>query len=71
MNKRIRKKKIRDLLLAELSMQFENEDDAFEWLDTANSGLEDRSPREAISAGEIERVTVMLDEMNRASLAER
>ena len=35
MNKRIRKKRIRQVLLAELAAAFETPDDAIRWLETA------------------------------------
>lgn len=64
MNKRIRKKRVRRMLLAELAMQFTSPEDAVAWLETPTAELENRTPREAIAAGEIERVTLMLDAMN-------
>jgi hypothetical protein len=69
MNKRIMKKKIRQLLLAELALRFENTEDAVAWLETTLPELEGRTPREAISAGEVERVTLLLEAMNDAGAA--
>lgn len=69
MNKRIMKKKIRQLLLAELAMRFEQTEDAVQWLETASPELEGRTPREAIAAGEVERVTMVLAAMNDAGAA--
>ena len=66
MNKRIRKKRVRQVLLAELALRFTSPEDAVAWLETPTSELEDRTPREAISAGEVERVTLLLDAMNAA-----
>lgn len=66
MNKRIRKKRVRQMLLAELALRFEAPEDAVAWLETPTDELEGRTPREAISAGEVERVTLMLDVMNTA-----
>ena len=66
MNKRIRKKRVRQMLLAELALRFEAPEDAVAWLETATAELEGRTPREAISSGEVERVTLMLDAMNAA-----
>lgn len=66
MNKRIRKKQIRKLLLVELATQFTEPADAILWLETALDQLEGRTPREAIAAGEPERVTMILDELNAA-----
>ena len=65
MNKRIQKKKIRQLLLAELAHRFEATEDAIAWLEQPNPELEDRTPREAISAGEPGRVALLLETMNR------
>lgn len=61
MNKRIRRKKIRRLLLIELAARFSDPADAVVWLETPLDELEGRSPRAAIAAGEIERVTVLLE----------
>jgi len=63
MNKRIMKKKIRQILLAELAVRFEHTEDAVTWLERSLPELEGRTPREAISAGEIERVTLLLEAM--------
>ncbi len=65
MNKRIRRKRVRKLLLAELAAAFDSPDDAIQWLETARSDLDGRTPREAIAAGEVERVTLVLDSLNR------
>jgi uncharacterized protein (DUF2384 family) len=64
MNKRIRRKQIRKLLLIELAAQFADPADAVEWLETPIDTLEGRTPRQAITEGEIERVTLMLDALN-------
>jgi uncharacterized protein (DUF2384 family) len=64
MNKRIRRKKVRQMLLEELSIRFEETSDAIAWLETPIAQFEGRSPREAIAAGEVERVTMLLDELN-------
>ncbi|MEP6733700.1 MAG: hypothetical protein ABJE10_23845 [bacterium] len=64
MNKRIRKKRVRQTLLIELAIHFPTQEDAIVWLDTPMDQLEGRSPRVAISAGEVERVTLILDELN-------
>ncbi len=66
MNKRIRKKQIRKLLLVELATLFQEPADAIAWLESPLEQLEGRTPREAIAAGEPERVTVILDELNAA-----
>jgi uncharacterized protein (DUF2384 family) len=65
MNKRIRKKRVRQVLLAELATVFQQPDDAIQWLETANAELDGRTPREAIAAGETERVTLVLDGLKR------
>ena len=67
MNKRIRKKRVRQVLLAELAAAFGAPDDAIRWLETASPALDGRTPREAIAAGETERVTLVLDALNRAT----
>ena len=64
MNKRIMKKRVRRMLLVELAIAFPKEDDAIAWLETPNDQFEGRSPRETIAAGEMERVTLVLDELN-------
>lgn len=64
MNKRIMKKRVRRMLLVELAIAFPNEDDAIAWLETPTDQFEGRSPRETIAAGEVERVTLALDELN-------
>ena len=64
MNKRIRKKKVREVLLAELALRFEHTEEAVAWLEAPLAELENRTPREAISAGEVERVTLLLESMN-------
>jgi hypothetical protein len=69
MNKRIRKKRVRQVLLAELAAAFTVPDDAIRWLETANAELDGRTPREAIAAGEAERVTLVLDGLNRSTTA--
>jgi hypothetical protein len=60
MNKRIRKKRIRQLLLVELATRFPKEDDAITWLETPSDKLEGRTPREAAAQGEAERVILLL-----------
>ena len=67
MNKRIRRKRIRRLLLIELAARFADPADAVVWLETPLDQFEGRTPRATIAAGEIERVTVLLDEMNPAA----
>ncbi len=67
MNKRIRKKRIRQTLLIELSLRFPNTEDALAWLDAPLPEFEGRTPRDTIAAGEIERVTVLLDGLNTAA----
>ena len=66
MNRRIRKKRVRQILLAELAAAFGDPDEAIRWLETAHAELEGRTPREAIAAGETERVTLVLDAENRS-----
>jgi uncharacterized protein (DUF2384 family) len=67
MNKRIRKKRLRQLLLAELATHFGSPDDAIQWLEAPAAELDGRTPREAIVAGEVERVTLILDAMSRSA----
>jgi uncharacterized protein (DUF2384 family) len=67
MNKRIRKKKLRQLLLAELATRFRAPEEALVWLEAPATELDGRTPREAIAAGEVERVTLVLDAMNRSA----
>jgi hypothetical protein len=67
MNKRIRKKRLRQLLLAELATHFGSPEDAIRWLESSSSELDGRTPREAIAAGDVERVTLVLDAMNRSA----
>lgn len=69
MNKRIMKKKVRQVLLAELAIRFDATEDAVAWLERNLPELEGRTPREAISAGEIERVTLLLEAMNNVGQA--
>lgn len=64
MNKRIRRKKVRQMLLEELAVRFEDTSDAIAWLETPLAQFEGRSPRETIAAGEVERVALLLDELN-------
>ena len=68
MNKRIWKKRVRQVLLAELAAAFAQPDDAIRWLETSNALLDGRTPREAIAAGETERVTLVLDDLNRTAV---
>jgi uncharacterized protein (DUF2384 family) len=65
-NKRIRKKRNRQVLLAELAVAFGDAEDAIRWLETPHPGLDGRSPREAMASGETERVTLALERENRA-----
>jgi len=65
MNKRIRKKRVRQVLLAQLAEAFGQPEDAIRWLETANSQLDGRTPREAIAAGGAEQVALVLDGLNR------
>jgi uncharacterized protein (DUF2384 family) len=67
MNKRIRKKRVRQVLLAELAAAFTQPEDAIRWLESPNTDLDGRTPREAIASGETERVTLVLDGLNRSS----
>jgi hypothetical protein len=67
MNKRIRKKRVRQILLAELAAAFSEPEAAIGWLEAPNAELDGRTPREAIAAGESERVTLVLDDLNRSS----
>ena len=69
MNKRIRKKRVRQVLLAELAAAFTDPEAAISWLEAPNAELDGRTPREAIAAGEAERVTLVLDGLNRSSTA--
>ena len=69
MNKRIRRKQIRRLLLIELAAQFADPADAVVWLETPLDTFEGRTPRQTIAAGEIERVTLLLDELNTGTSA--
>ncbi len=65
MNKRIRKKRVRQVLLVQLAEAFGQPEDAIRWLETANWQLDGRTPREAIAAGEAEQVALVLDGLNR------
>jgi uncharacterized protein (DUF2384 family) len=67
MNRRIRKKRVRQVLLAELASTFTDADDAIRWLESPNAELDGRTPREAVAAGDAERVTLVLDGMSRSS----
>lgn len=67
MNKRSRKKRIRQILLLELSVRFDDQDEAIAWLETPLDELEGRTPREAIAVGDVERVTLLLDQQNTAA----
>jgi uncharacterized protein (DUF2384 family) len=67
MNKRIRKKRVRRMLLVELAILFPKQEDAVVWLETPLEQFEGRTPRETIAAGEVERVTLLLDELNSAN----
>ena len=69
MNKRIRKKRVRQVLLAELAAAFTQPEAAIAWLESPNAELDGRTPHEAIAAGEVERVTLVLDGMNRSATA--
>jgi hypothetical protein len=67
MNKRIRKKRVRQLLLAELAAAFTAPENAIRWLETPSAELDGRTPRETIAAGEAERVTLVLNGLNRSA----
>jgi hypothetical protein len=69
MNKRIRKKRVRQILLAELAARFDDSADAIQWLGSPNDELEGRTPHDAIAAGDAERVALVLDGMNRSAMA--
>lgn len=71
MNKRIRRKHVRRMLLINLAIHFTEPADAVAWLETPLDQLEGRTPRQTISAGEVERVTVLLDELIDAKLAKK
>lgn len=66
MNKRIRRKRVRRLLLVELAVLFREPADAIQWLETPLDQFEGRTPRQTIASGEIERVTLLLDELRAA-----
>ena len=66
MNKRIRRKRVRRLLLVELAVLFREPADAILWLETPLEQFEGRTPRQTIASGEIERVTLLLDELRAA-----
>lgn len=66
MNKRIRRKRVRRLLLVELAVLFKEPADAIRWLETPLEQFEGRTPRETIASGEIERVTLLLDALRAA-----
>ena len=67
MNKRIRRKRVRRMLLVELAILFTEPADAIAWLETPLEQFEGRTPRATIAAGEVERVTLLLDELNAAA----
>jgi uncharacterized protein (DUF2384 family) len=67
MNKRIRRKRVRQVLLVELAVLFSEPADAIAWLETPLDQFEGRTPRQTIAAGEVERVTMLLDELNAAA----
>jgi uncharacterized protein (DUF2384 family) len=67
MNKRIRRKRVRRVLLIELAILFSEPADAIAWLETPLAKFEGRTPRQTIAAGEVERVTMLLDELNAAA----
>ena len=66
MNKRIRRKRVRRMLLVELAVLFRDPADAIKWLETPLDQFEGRTPRQTIASGEIERVTLLLDELRAA-----
>ena len=68
MNKRIRRNRMRRLLLVELAIRFREPADAIVWLETPLEQFEGRTPRATIAAGEVERVTLLLDELNAKAL---
>ena len=67
MNKRITRKKVRQMLLVELAILFKDPADAIAWLETPLDQFEGRTPRQTIAAGEVERVTLLLDQLNSAA----
>ena len=67
MNKRITRKKVRQMLLVELAILFKDPADAIAWLETPLDQFEGRTPRQTIAAGEVERVTLLLDKLNSAA----
>ena len=67
MNKRIRRKRVRQMLLVELAILFTEPADAIMWLETPLEQFEGRTPRQTIASSEIERVAVLLDELNAAA----
>lgn len=71
MNKRIRRKRVRQMLLVELAVLFKDPADAIVWLETPLDGFEGRTPRQTIASGEVERVTLLLDELNTAAQQKR
>jgi uncharacterized protein (DUF2384 family) len=71
MNKRIRRKRVRRALLINLAIHFTEPADAVAWLETPLDEFEGRSPRQTIAAGEVERVTALLDELIDARLAKK
>ena len=71
MNKRIRRKRVRQMLLVELAVLFKDPADAIVWLETPLDDFEGRTPRQTIASGEVERVTLLLDELNTAAQQKR
>lgn len=59
------------MLLVELAVLFTEPADAIAWLETPLEQFEGRTPRETIAAGEIERVTLLLDELNTAVMEKK
>ena len=57
------------MMLIELAILHPDEADAIAWLETPLAELENRTPHDAIDAGEWERVTLILDGLNTAKLA--
>lgn len=51
-------------LVSELQVTFDDPADAREWLDRPNAALQQRTPRETVLAGQMERVTGLLFAFN-------
>ena len=59
------------MLLVELAVLFKDPADAIVWLETPLDDFEGRTPRQTIASGEVERVTLLLDELNTAAQQKR